>query len=330
MQDLRPFTNRISQIGAGFRDAQILFVATEADVFSHLEAPRTAGAVARALAWDARGTRMLLDGLVAVGLVEKADGAYRNGEAASACLVPGKPGYQGDIVRHTQNGWDGWSRLGECVRTGQGVPRDGRRRDPQELRNFILGMSNIAALSAQDVLGAVDLSGFTHVLDVGGGPGTYSIAFLRAHPAMRATLFDLPEVVDIAREQVAAAGLTERFRFRPGDYGKDDFGQGYDLVLLSNIIHSLGDGPNRALVKKCHAALAPGGTLIIKDFLVDEGRTGPGWSLIFALHMLVHTGQGDTYTATEVEDWTREAGFGKGRLVSITPQTRLWVVEKEG
>jgi len=330
MQDLRHFTNQIGEIGAGFRHAQILFVATEADVFSLLESPRRAEDVAKARDWSARGARMLLDGLVALGLIEKTDGWYRNAEIASVCLVPGREGYQGDIIRHTRDGWDTWARMEECVRTGNGVPREGGGRSPEGLRNFILGMSNIAVLSAQDVLGALDLSRYRRLLDVGGGPGTYSIAFVQAHPEMRATLFDLPEVVEIAREQVEKAGLLERFDFVPGDYKQDTLGSGHDLVFVSNIIHSLSDAGNRALVRKCYDALTTGGTLIIKDFLADDGRTGPPFSLIFALHMLIHTGDGDTYTISEVADWTRAAGFAEGRLVSITPQTRLWVVEKEG
>jgi len=247
------------------------------------------------------------------------------------CLVPGREAYQGDIIRHTRSGWETWSRLEESVRTGAGVPREGGGgRTPEDLRNFILGMSNIAVLSAQDVLSALDLSRYRHVLDVGGGPATYSIAFLQAHAETKATLFDLPDVVEIAREQVTGAGLLDRFAFTPGDYNTDALGEGYDLVFVSNIIHSLGDDQNRALIKKCHDALAAGGTLIIKDFLVDDDRTGPAFSLVFALHMLIHTGVGDTYTAAEVDAWTRAAGFGEGRLVNITPQTRLWVVEKEG
>ncbi len=330
MQDIREFTNRISDISGGFRQAQILFVATEADLFSLLEeSPKYAGEVAEARGWDARGTRMLLDGLVALGLVEKTGGQYRNREIASVCLVPGRDAYQGNIIRHTRSGWATWERLEESVRTGTGVPREGGERSPDELRDFILGMRNIGLLSARDVLGALDLSRYRHVLDVGGGPGTYAIAFLKAHPGMKATLFDLPDVIAIAREQVAAAGLLERFSFLPGNYDTDSLGTGYDLVFVSNIIHSLGEERNRALARKCHAALAPGGTLVIKDFLVDEERTGPSFSLIFALHMLIHAGEGDTYTASQVADWTRAAGFGEGRLISITPQTRLWVTEKE-
>lgn len=330
MSDYTALTGRINEIANGFEYSQILFVANEANVFAHTASPATAQTVADALGWDRRGVRMLLDGLVAMDLLVKNGDTYTNTEVASTCLAPGGPAYQGDILRHKQHGYFDWGKLAECVRTGTGVPREGREQPPEELRDFILGMSNIGVMSAQQILGRVDLSRYRRVLDVGGGPATYSIAFLNAHPDMCATLFDLPPVVEIAREQVAAADLMDRFSFVGGDYNVDGLGTGYDLVLVSNIVHSLGPERCRALVRKCYDALEPGGTLILKDFIVDAGRPGPPFSLVFALHMLVMTGEGDTYTAEEVASWTDAAGFAPGRMESITPQTRLWIVEKAG
>jgi SAM-dependent methyltransferase len=189
-------------------------------------------------------------------------------------------------------------------------------------------MSDVAKFSARQLLDILDLSAYRHLLDLAGGPATYTMAFLEAYPDMRATLFDLPEVVEIAREQVEAAGLTDRVTFLPGDLTTDDYGSGYDLVLLSNIIHSFSPETNLEMVRKCHDALDSGGTLVIKDFLVDNDRSGPAFSLMFALNMLVNTRDGDTYTFAEVEEWTREAGFVDGEVHNMTPQTRMWVAKK--
>lgn len=324
--DPSEYVRWIEGIYSGFQRSQILITAVRGGVFTQLEQPRTAEELARALHWDPRGTRMLLGALLALNLVEKESDSYWNAPVAAACLVPGAPMDRTSIIRHAANGWDAWSRLSEAVATGTGTPFE--IRNEAERRDFIDGMNDIAKESVRQVAAAVDLSPYRHLLDLGGGPGAYSIAFLQAHLQMRATIFDLPEVIPMARERVISAGLQDRVRFLGGDLTVDSFGAGYDLALVSNIIHSFDAKTNRELVQKCYDALAPGGMLIIKDFLVDNDRSGPPFSLIFALQMLVRTGGGDTYTINEVKEWTDDAGFARGDLAEITPQTRLWLVRK--
>lgn len=328
MTDIRTLTGAINTLATGFVNSQILFAANDANVFAILETPHTAEQVAHALHWPARTTRMLLDGLVALGLVLKSGANYHNAEIASVCLVPGKPAYQGNIVKHIAYTAPHWSGLGQTLATGCPAKEQGVERPPEELRAFILGMSDIGKMSAREMLDAVDLSPFTRMLDVGGGPGTYAITFLQANPAMRATIFDRPEVLPIAREQVEAAGLAERVDYQAGDLTVDALGAGHDLILVSNIIHSYGPEKNRDLVRRCFDSLVSGGTLIVKDFLTDNDRSGPAFSLLFALRMLVMTGEGDTYSFSEVAEWTEEAGFAPGRLVDLSPQSRLWIALK--
>jgi len=318
----------LDEIASGFQRAAILFTAVKGGVFALLEQPQTAESIAKALAWSQRSTRMLLDGLVALDLTRKENHVYTNTALASQCLVPGGPADQTHIMLHRAGSWAGWSHLEEAMRTGAGVVPEAIHRSAEELRAFICGMADIARFSAKEVIQAVALSPYRRLLDVGGGPGPYTVAFLQANVQMRATIFDLPEVIPIAREQVTQAGLTGRVEFVPGDFTRDDLGNGYDLALLSNIIHSYGPQTNQELIRKCYDALEPGGLLILKDFLVDAGRTGPPFALIFALHMLVHTQAGDTYTIEEVAQWSDSAGFAPGKLVDITPQSRLWLARK--
>jgi len=330
MTDVHDLTAHLSEIATGYQRAQVLLTAVAADVFAHLETPRTADEVASALGWSPRGAAMLLDGLVALDLVQKPDGAYTNSPLASECLVPGRPHYQGNILRHHKGAWDTWGRLGEAVRTGSAVsaPQAGGGRSPEQLRNFILGMDDIARISARDVLGVVDIAPFRRMLDVGGGPGSYSITFVGANPNLHATVFDLPEVLPITREQVGKAGLEGRIGYVEGDLTRDALGQGYDLVLVSNIIHMLGPDAIRDLLRKCHEALVSGGLLIVKDFFPDDKRQGPPFALLFALHMLIHTGVGGTYTASELTTWGGEAGFPEGHMADLTPNSRLWLARK--
>lgn len=325
--DTRDFVNRINLIARGYQHAQILFAAVRADVFRFLESPRNATELADALGWNARSAQMLLDGLLALELVTLEDARYRNVAMASMCLVPGAPADQTHIMRHIAGSYEPWGLLEESLKTGAPALCE-RDRDPEALRAFILGMADLTRHAAPGVIAALDLAGRRRLLDIGTGPGAYSIAFLEAHPHLHATLFDLPQVIEITREQVDAAGLSGRVTYRPGDLTQDSFGDGYDIALLSNIIHSFGPEENRALVRKCYECLAPGGLLVIKDFLLNPGRSGPPFSLVFALHMHVHTPAGGTYTVDEAADWTRAAGFRTGRFIDLGLASRLWLAEK--
>lgn len=325
--DVRDCVQRVNDLARGFMASQVLFEANEAGIFALLEEKHSADDIAKIVNWHPRSTRMLLDGLVALGLVKKSGSMYVNLPTAAACLVPGKPAYQGHIIQHMKHISHAWARMGESLRSGTGV-RNEDERPAQELRAFILGMNDIAKFSACELLAALDLSGYSHMLDLGGGPATYPITFLQAHPAMNATVFDRPDVVEIGREEVARAGLEKRVSFIPGDMTKDEFGAGYDFVLISNIIHSFGPDMNIEILRKCYRAMKSGGRIVIKDFLVDNDRSGPAFGLMFALNMLVGTEAGDTYTFANIEQWATAAGFVSGHAIDLTPQSRLWIAEK--
>ena len=270
---------------------------------------------------------MLLDGLLALELVEKTpENAYVNTPLAGSCLLPGAPLDQTHILEHRANAWEAWTRLPEVLRTGRPVLAPGI--SAEERRAFIHGMNDIARESAKALMAAVDLSSHRHLLDIGAGSGAYTAAALCAHPGMRATVFDLPEVLPITRECVAPSGCLDRVSFCGGDLTRDALGEGYDLILVSNVIHSFDWETNRVLVRKCHAALDPGGMLILKDFLRDPDRAGPAYGLLFALHMFLTTEAGDTYSVEDAESWTAEAGFAAGSCVELTPNSRLWMARK--
>ncbi len=327
LEQHRLWSGEISAIANAFKKSQILFTAFESGIFDLLEHPVSAQEIATALNWSERGTTMLLGGLLSLDLITLSDGKYQNTEASSACLVTGGAAYQGNLMQHTMNGRDAWASLTACIQSGT-CQIDVQRRSGEALKSFILGMRNIAQMSARECLAAVDLSGFRHMLDLAGGPGTYGITFQQQFPELHVTLFDRPEVVAIAREQVSEAGLSSRFSFIGGDCICDDLGNGYDLVFLSNIIHSFGTEENAGLMRRAYDALVPGGTLIIKDFILDNDRQGPAYGLMFALQMLVHTTAGNTYSFEEIQRWTDAAGFRQGESISLTPQTRLWIARK--
>jgi SAM-dependent methyltransferase len=297
--------------------SRVILTAAELDLFTRLaDQPITAGEIAAGFGLDERGLTRLLDCLVTQGLLEKKHGRYRVTKHG-AYLASGHPSSILPMVQHLGTIWDNWSQLTECVRSG-GNPR--RRAvsgstSEQDTRAFIGAMHVAARPTAAAVAEACDLRRFSQLLDVGGGSGAYTIAFLKKSTNLRAVLFDLPGVIRIAEDNVAQAGLRDRVAFVAGDFYKDELPSGCDLALLSAIIHQNSPEQNLDLYAKIHRALEPGGVLLIRDHVMDESRTKPPDGALFALNMLVNTPGGDTYTFTEIANTLRRAGFANTRLL---------------
>jgi precorrin-6B methylase 2 len=172
-----------------------------------------------------------------------------------------------------------------------------------------------ALRDARDLVKAVEPGAARNFLDVGGASGSYTIGFLKAVPMMRATLFDLPEVIPMARERINGEGLTERVALVAGDYNRDALPGGHDLALLSAVIHQNSREQNAALYKNVYNALAPGGRIIVRDYAMSSDRTRPASGALFAVNMLVNTRGGNSYTLEEITAGLGEAGFGKVNLL---------------
>ena len=157
----------------------------------------------------------------------------------------------------------------------------------------------------------LDLSSVRRCLDIGAGSGAYVMALARANPAMRAVAFDLPEILPLTREYVRREKLLKQIDFAAGDFNRGGFGSGYDLVLLSAIVHMNDERQNRRLIARAAAALNRGGQLVVQDFIMGPDRTQPAVGALFALNMLVATAHGDSYTAAEIGAWMRAAGLKK-------------------
>lgn len=295
------------ELAIAFQRSRVLLTAFELDLFTILnDQSLTSGEVASAAEADPRGTDRLMNALVALGLLRKAGERFSNGPETERFLVRGKPGFMGGLG-HMSNLWHSWSGLTDAVRRGGAAPRPPvNERGDDWLRSFIAAMHGRAASAAPEVVSLSGLEGPSRVLDLGGGSGAFAMAFARAGHA--AVVFDLPNVVTLTRAYVRAEGLAAQVEIVAGDYLRDPIGDGYDAVLLSSVIHSHPPPENRALLAKVAAALRPGGRIIVRDFLMDEGRDGPLQPALFALNMLVGTPAGDTYTEREVREWLQEAG----------------------
>ncbi len=325
--------NELYGLAAGYQASRVVLAAVETGVFEALaEAPRTSENLAARLGTRPEPTRRLLETLAGLGLLEPADGRYAIARRFADCLTPGRPGYVGDILGHHAALWYSWTELPRVLATGEPAPRDQRAEaipPERQTRYFIQGMRNLAEQSVPALLERLDLSPCRSLLDLGGGPATYSIAFCRKYPELRATVFDLPEAVVWGRQNVAEAGLSDRIAFREGDFHVDPLGEGYDFILISSIIHSYSPALNRALLESCCAALAPGGVVAVKDFFVAPDRSGPLFSLLFGINMLVNTEGGDVFSREEVRDWLAGAGLEPlpGEIV-VDPRSAILLARK--
>jgi (2Fe-2S) ferredoxin/SAM-dependent methyltransferase len=317
----------------GFRESRVLLTAIELDAFTAVGSGANAEAVAEALGTDGRATETLLNALVALGVMEKREGVFRNAPVAARYLSAGGKDDSRAALLHTAHLWPRWSTLTECVRQGTSVTRREARRGPSSgvldddewTTAFIAAMHKNAAFRAPLVVQAIGLEGVRRVLDLGGGSGAYSIAFARARPELTADILDRPEVVLIARRHIEEAGLTDRVKARAGDLGDEEYGSGYDLVFLSAICHMNSPDENQVMLRKTFDALEPAGRVVIQDFVLDPDRTGPRTGALFALNMLVGTQAGSSYSGNEYEGWLREAGFGEIDRFGLPGPTDLMV-----
>jgi cyclopropane fatty-acyl-phospholipid synthase-like methyltransferase len=172
---------------------------------------------------------------------------------------------------------------------------------------------------------AVGTSGVRRVLDLGGGSGAYSIAFAKASAEVRCEILDIPEVVPLTAEYVSQAGVSAQVSLRPGDMLTDDFGSGYDLILLNAICHMFSEEQNRELFRRAQQALAPNGRLVVQDFILDPEKTSPQWAALFSLNMLVGTDAGASYNEAEYTAWMKAAGFAETVRINLPGPSDLIV-----
>lgn len=303
----------VADLIMGFRGAKTVFTAASLGVFDRLaDSPKSARALGRTLGTRPRPTEALLDALAALGFLRKSRGRYENGELASKQLLRGENGSLGDVLRLQNLLWTGWSELERVLREGR--PRrklsEWMGEIPGFTRDYIRSMHQVARKPASEVARAVPVSGSARLLDIGCGPGSYSLAFAERNPKLRADLLDLPQTLAITREFTAPSPAKRRLRLVPGDYRRLALApRSYDLVLLSHVTHNEGEAFNRRLLRESRAALRPGGRLVIHDFMTRSDGTGPLFASLFSVHVAVYTEQGRAYRARTYREWMKAAGF---------------------
>jgi acetylserotonin N-methyltransferase len=318
-QPAKPDPKNVLALLFAFRLSKTMFDAVSLRVFDALaERPRNAVDLAAELPADADALERLLDACVGLKLLAKNGATYANTPEASAYLCKTSPdrltgyiNYSNDVM------WSLWANLKDAVREGtnrwqQTYGWDGPLftsfyKTEESLREFLMGMHGFGQISSPHVAAAFDLSGFKHLVDLGGGTGHLAIAACEHYPALEATLYDLPEALPLAREIVSASAVADRIRFQGGDFFQDPLPE-CDLFSLGRILHDWTEAKILRLLSRVYDRLPKGGGVLVAEKLLDDDKSGPSWAQMQSLNMLVCT-EGKERTLGEYTQLLHKVGF---------------------
>jgi len=312
---------RIAAMAGGHAEARAIQVALKLGVFEALAEERhDAGALAAAIGCEPRATMLLANALVALAILSKESGRFELSATSRRYLVEASPEYLGGMILFDAELWEAWGRLEDSIRSGQPAIRpDMYQSRFNETTRFIGAMDSLVRSrgDARWTTEHLDLSSVRTIVDLGGGPGTYLVEFLRRWPDVRGAIYDLKATLATAREVLARreSWALTRLELREVDYRDGELPGPVDAIFMSNIIHGESEATNAELVAKCFRALAGGGRVIIKDHIMDAELVAPAAGAVFALYLLLTT-HGRDYSFIEVSNWLQAAGF-----VGITMET---------
>jgi len=317
-----PDPTPIMQLSTAYWGAQVLLTANRIGLFAALGGRTlSTAAVAEASSTALRPTDLLLRACVGLGLIECSADGYRNAPAAETFLVPGKPTYLGEALRYSDDLYAVWGELEQSLRTDAPALKAeaylGQDRD--QTRHFVRGMHNRALAVGSALVRLVDLAGCTRMLDVGGGPGTYSALFVTANPGLRSVVLDLPGVVAIAEEIIDEMHVADRVVTLGGTYQDTPFPAGQDVVLISGVFHRETPETCRDLIRRGRDALVPEGLLVVSDVMTDGSGVAPSFATLFGLNMLLTARHGGVHPDAAVVTWLREAGFADIQVKAFPP-----------
>ena len=315
---------RIMQLGLGFWASKTLLSAIELQVFTALSAePLTADQLTHELNLHPRSARDFFDALVALGMLQREDGRYRNTEETEQFLVRGKLSYLGGMLEMANERlYPFWGSLTEGLRTGQPQNEvktggsglfEALYSDPERLRLFLGGMTGLSMGASRAIAEKFDWHNYKTVVDVGGAQGGLLVQLALAHPHLRGSNFDLAAVGPIFEEYVASHGLSDRLNFLPGNFFDDPLPHA-DVITMGHILHDWDLEQKRLLLKKAYDALSDGGALIVFESLIDDERKENAFGLLMSLNMLIETPGGFDYTGRDCSQWMRETGFTSTRV----------------
>jgi ubiquinone/menaquinone biosynthesis C-methylase UbiE len=328
---------RIFDLINAHMNSSALKAAVELDIFTAIgEGNKDAASIARRCNASERGVRILCDFLTVGGLLTKQNGAYGLAPDAAMFLDRRSPAAMGSITGFLLSPAlvDGYKDLAGVVRKGTtqlGPKGEGtlQTENPAWV-DFARSMAPMMAFPAELIAGVLKASEGKKwkVLDIAAGHGLFGIAQARHNPNAEITAVDWPNVLEVATENAAKAGVANRHHTLPGDAYQVDFGTGYDIVLITNFLHHFDIPTCEIFLKKVHAALAPGGRAVTLEFIPNDDRVSPPVPAKFSMVMLASTPSGDAYTFAQYQKMFANAGFRSTKQHELPVPQQLLISEK--
>ena len=326
LEQPRPITaapDQIFQIALGFWASKTVLSSVELGLFTVLaNGPLDAKELASQLQLHPRGALDFFDTLVALGLLHREAGGYRNTPVTDTLLDRNKPSYAGGLLEMANARlYPQWGALTEALRTGKqqnegktsGKVFDELYADPQRLRLFLAAMTGGSIQAAQAIAAKFPWRDYETFADVGCAQGCLPVQVALAHPHLRGVGFDLPVVGPICEEYVAGFGLQDRVRFQAGSFFDDPLPK-TEVIVMGHILHDWDLPTKKMLLKKTYEALPAGGAVVIHEAIIDDTRCVNLFGLLMSLNMLIETPGGFDFTGADCQGWMREAGFRETRV----------------
>jgi hypothetical protein len=319
----------ILQLATSFMATRYLIAAVEVGMFEALgDAALDLDALAARIAVPRRTGRICADAMVALGLLERDGPLYRNSPAADAFLSGRGARDLRPFLRSMDRTYPAWTEFTEAIRAGR-APGFITRLEPEAQRVYSAGVQSVSVGSAHALAESYEFDRHRQLLDLGGGTGSFLVPILERHPAIECGLFELPQVVPLARENLKAHTSDGRVRFYEGDLLQDQLPTGYDVFLLANVVHVFTPEHNQDLLERVHASAPSGARLLLVDFWTDSTHTQPFFAAIMAGQFLMSGGEGDVYSQDELRDMLAASGWVISGRRPLTGPASLVVAERQ-
>ena len=330
--------DRVMQLGLGFWGSKTLLSAIELGVFTELaKGPMDLASLTEKLGLHPRGARDFFDALVALQMLEREDGTYRNTPEADQFLDRAKLSYLGGMLdMANERLYPFWGSLTEGLRTG--APQNEAKTggpglfeniygDPERLRLFLGAMTGLSMGAAKAIASQFPWKNYKSVVDIGGAQGGLLVQIALAQPHLTGTNFDLAVVGPVFNEYIEANNVSDRLKFQPGNFFEEELPRA-DVITMGHILHDWNLEQKLILLRKAYQALPAGGSLIVFEALIDDERRENAFGLLMSLNMLIETPGGFDFTGADCSEWMREAGFKTTRVEHLVGPDSMVVATK--
>ena len=324
MADKRVDTVRLQRIVRAYRESAALMAAIELGLFTQVAGGAdSVEALAAALEMAPHNVERLTTVCVAMGLLERRGGRLANAPDVARFLVEGEPTYAGPWMLYTKPDWGEWGRLAEFLRRREAPSVLGMYEGftVEEARRNHAATYSIGLGAGRRFARQVDLSTRSKLLDLGGGSGAYCIAAAHAHPDLRAVVFDLPPVCEVAAEFIAQHGLEQRVTTLGGDFTRDAFPSDADVMLMSSNLPQYNREIIAGIIGKAHDALLPGGEMHLIGEMLNAERTGPVDPAMWGLAEVLRNSTGQAHSVSDCLGYFEDAGFREVSVNEFVPGT---------